>query len=679
MTPSTVQDDRVHLGVSWYPECWPAEEWPADVARMKEVNISLVRLFEFAWVRFEPGEGNFDFAWAREVLDLLHASGIKAMLGTPTAAPPAWLTSAYPEVLGTGAGGVRKTHGKRKHYNHHSQAYRRHSRRIVEAMVRELGGHPAVHSWQIDNEMSGFDYGGETREAFHAWLEKRYGDVGTLNRTWGLDFWSQAYDRFDQVPLCTAALGSIEMPERHHPSLLIAIARFQNEAWTDFIREQAEVIRAGSDRPITTNMTGAIGAMDWFAHFRVLDRSGASMYADLNYYHYNFLRFDRLRAEKPHPYWLLETAPNWSGGGPVWNIHHDERGVRAFSWLSVLLGGSMVLYWQWRSHWAGQEMQHGTCVTSTGDWSPGKETWARLGREFDELSGFLLAHPAQRAGMALVTSSESAWCFSIDPIDPQKNNYLERFRDDLHVPLVNRHWHRDVIDPAADFSPYRVLLLPRLPMLDDAAVGRLRAWVEAGGTAVIGPMTGYRTEEMTARTDRVFGALEALMGGRCSLRFSPHWVEETIDVRFEDGGSCHPSVWCEAFEPEDGTTVRARYEGGYGEGHTAVLDRRLGKGRVLTIGCPLDEERLMAVVEEAARDAGLAPLAAAGPENEGVLLCPRAAADGSIAAMGLVNLRKEARRVELPSAGKDLIGGEPTGTTVELEPLEVRLVRFDGC
>ena len=55
--------------------------------------------------------------------------------------------------------------------------------------------------------------------------------------------------------------------------------------------------------------------------------------------------------------------------------------------------------------------------------------------------------------MALVISSESFWSFAIDPIDPQKNNYLETFRDELHVPLVNAHYHRDIIDPDADYAP----------------------------------------------------------------------------------------------------------------------------------------------------------------------------------------------------------------------------------
>ena len=268
MPVSTTRDSAIHLGVSWYPECWPEAEWPKDIAKMQEAGMTLVRLFEFAWKRFEPKEGQYDFDWAISILDQLHAAGIQAMIGTPTAAPPAWLTTAYPETLGVNKDHKQKTHGKRKHYNHHSVVYREKSVGIVAKMVEAFGNHPAVHSWQIDNEMSGFDYGPETVEHFHRWMEARYGSIDNLNEQWGLQFWSQAYDSFDQIPLCTAEVGSSNVPERHHPSLIIAIARFQNEAWTSFIADQAEEIRKHCAQPVTTNMTGAIGAMDWFKHFR---------------------------------------------------------------------------------------------------------------------------------------------------------------------------------------------------------------------------------------------------------------------------------------------------------------------------------------------------------------------------------------------------------------------------
>ena len=64
-TPAWNNDEQLHLGVSWYPELWPEEEWTKDVVRMREVGFTMVRLFEFAWKRFEPAENEFDFDCAR--------------------------------------------------------------------------------------------------------------------------------------------------------------------------------------------------------------------------------------------------------------------------------------------------------------------------------------------------------------------------------------------------------------------------------------------------------------------------------------------------------------------------------------------------------------------------------------------------------------------------------------
>lgn len=669
-TPSSFSDSQLEYGVSWYPEMWPEAEWEADADRMAEVGFTLIRVFEFAWSRFEPAEGQYEFDWAVRILDLLHERGIKVMLGTPTAAPPAWLTSSYPEVLGMDRKGKRKTHGKRKHYNAHSVTYRKFSRAIVAKMVEELGAHPAVHSWQIDNEMSGFDYGPETVEHFHAWLEAEYGSIEGLNRTWGLNFWSQTYDRFDQVPLVIANVGSIEEPERHHPSLIMAIAKFQNQAWTSFMQEQLAEIRKGPDRPVTTNMTGFIGAMNWPEHFEGLDRSGASMYADLNYYHYTFCRMDLLRAQKKEPYWLLETAPNWSGGGPIWNIHHEDRGIRAFTWLTMLMGGSMVLYWQWRSHWAGQEMQHGTCVNQNGKWMPGKDTWHTLASEFREHGEFLLKYPATRGPVGVLTDCENAWYNSIDPIDP-KNRYADRIRDEIQVPLMNRHIHRDLVSPTAVFDDYKLLIVPWMARLPEETRGRLKEWVAAGGRLILGPHTGIRTEEVTLWLGSEYGGLEELMGATQAMRFTPHWVEDTQEVVFADGHRCHPRIWCEAFEPDEGTKVLARYQGGYGDGLPAVISHQLGEVHVVTLGTSLDEESLMSLVETLLDEVDVRPLAEGGDR---VLVVPRVDEDGGVAALGVVNTRKAAQTVCLNVSGRDVLTGKTVGTELTLAPLQVCLL-----
>lgn len=673
-------DRTVSLGASWYPEMWPETDWPADLARMREVGFNTTRLFEFAWHRFEPREGEFDFDWARRVLDLCHAHGVRAMLGTPTAAPPAWLTRAFPDTLATDSAGRRDTHGRRRHYNHHSAAYRRLCARIVERMARELGRHPAVCAWQVDNEMSGFDYGPETRAAFHAWLRARFGAIEALNAAWGLEFWSQAYDAFETIPFCPADVGGVEIRERHHPSLIMAVARFQNEAWTRFIRDQVDLIRIHSPHPVTTNMVPGL-AMDWARHNRLLDRVGFSMYRDVPHYHWNWPNFDRMRAAKPAPYWLLETAPNWSAGGRVWNIHEDAAGMRLMAWMSLLFGGAMVLYWQWREHWAGQEMLHGTLVTATGAWRPGaRAAHARIAGEFAAHGEWLLSHPPAPAAIGIVLDSAAACALSIDPTDDEMV-YERVWRDTFYLPLAEAHYWRDVIDPDADLDRYRLLVLPLMPIVSADLRARLRAWVERGGCLFIGPLTGHRTEDFTAWRDRALGGLEDLIGATAAGGFTVKGVESRVGVRFAEGGMpMRTRAWCEGFTPAadaaaSSVQVLAHYAGGYGDGLAAVVEHRLGRGRVIACGCLPDRERYLALIARLAAAADIKPVAAGSPR---VQVVPRLSPGGR-PSFGLMNFAREPQTIRVPGArGSDRLTGQHVTDELTLDPLGIMLIEARG-
>jgi len=51
----------LHLAVDYYPSQWPEWMWESDVARMRESNISVVRVNEFDWTVLEPSEGEYNF------------------------------------------------------------------------------------------------------------------------------------------------------------------------------------------------------------------------------------------------------------------------------------------------------------------------------------------------------------------------------------------------------------------------------------------------------------------------------------------------------------------------------------------------------------------------------------------------------------------------------------------
>ena len=100
------------LGAAWYPEQWPETQWESDLSLMEKAGVHMVRVGEFAWSRMEPSEGHYDLDWLDRAVAAAGKHGIYTVLGTPTAAPPAWLTQKYPQTLRVDAESHRAEHGK---------------------------------------------------------------------------------------------------------------------------------------------------------------------------------------------------------------------------------------------------------------------------------------------------------------------------------------------------------------------------------------------------------------------------------------------------------------------------------------------------------------------------------------------------------------------------------------
>ena len=164
---------------------------------MRECGVNAVRMGEFAWAFIEPSEGRYDFALFDPAIATMGRYGIKTILGTPTAAPPKWLTHKYPEVLHVFESGQRADDQSRRQYCYNSAVYRRFSRAIVEALAQHYRDNPNVVGWQIDNEVNNENrecFSDSCRLAFRKWLRDKYGTLDALNTRWGTRFWSQPGD-----------------------------------------------------------------------------------------------------------------------------------------------------------------------------------------------------------------------------------------------------------------------------------------------------------------------------------------------------------------------------------------------------------------------------------------------------------------------------------------------------
>jgi len=71
------------LGVCYYPEHWPEDQWAEDAARMVDTGLAWVRIGEFAWGRIEATPGILTWDWLDRAIEVLGAAGLQIIMGTP--------------------------------------------------------------------------------------------------------------------------------------------------------------------------------------------------------------------------------------------------------------------------------------------------------------------------------------------------------------------------------------------------------------------------------------------------------------------------------------------------------------------------------------------------------------------------------------------------------------------
>ena len=192
---------------------------------------------------------------------ILHKHNIAVILGTPSAAPPPWLTAKYPDIVEVNEKGERLHPGGRRFTCPTNQVYRRLSLIIASEMARTFTETPGVIGWQIDNE---FTLGSSQRcycnycqAGFQNWLRSRYGTLDKLNQTWGTVFWSQTYTDFSQIPVPLPSGGD------PNPGLALDYDRYQSYANVSFQQEQLDMLRKTCPRHfVTTNNVGLVDTIN---------------------------------------------------------------------------------------------------------------------------------------------------------------------------------------------------------------------------------------------------------------------------------------------------------------------------------------------------------------------------------------------------------------------------------
>jgi beta-galactosidase len=449
---------RLHLGAAYYPEHWLEDPWPEDIRLMREAGLTVARLAEFAWSTLEPEEGEFHFDWLDRAISALASADIVSVLGTPTAAPPAWLVQQYPDLPAVDESGRRVQFGNRCHYCVNSPEFHTATRRIVGAMAERFSSNPNVIGWQLDNEYNRVCYCERCQRLFQRYLAEKFGSLAALNHHWTTRYWSQTYSAWEQIPI---PIGP------HNPGLMLEFKHFVTDSYRKFQRLQIDVLRPHL-RPgvwVTHNFMGWFGGFDPYVLTEDLDLASWDWYVGTG--HHDYLTsgaiHDLTRGFKRQNFWLMETQPgnvNWSSINSTLN-----RGeARAMAWHAVAHGADAILYWQWRSALGGQEQYHGTLVDQSGQPRPFYEEVQQLGHDFTVASP-LLSGSTIVSDVAMLNSYESRWS-----IQWQRHHsdfdYVVHFNH-YYRPLAARNIAADVISANAPLESYKLVIAPAFLILWD--------------------------------------------------------------------------------------------------------------------------------------------------------------------------------------------------------------------
>jgi beta-galactosidase len=613
--------DMLTIGTYYYPEAWPEAEWPRDMANIRKLGMEYVHMGEFAWIFMEPEEGKFDFGWLEKNVELASKNGLKVVLCTPSATPPAWLVKKHPEVLMVDANGRTIQHGSREQADWSSPLYREYVGKIDTELAKKFGHDPRVWGWQIDNELSHYgkrySYGPAATAKFREWLKEKYGTVERLNQDWGGAFWSMNYQNFDQIEIPNPEV----LVADPSPHAVLDFDRWFAHETADYIAFQVRTLRQYTQNQwMTTNFMTLHEDVDPALSAKTLDVFSWTHYpvhgdnnegalgfrlgsGEVMSFMHDFMRpFTGISGP-------MELQPGQVNWGEV-NPWPQPGAIHMWLLRAFGAGARLVCTYRYRQPLFGSELYHkGLAETDGVTPSPGGREYAQAMADVVELRKHYDANAKEPADYA---SRKTAFQISYDNRwDISNHKQTTRWSTEAHWMRYYRALKSamvavDVLPPEKDFSQYPFVIAPAYQLVSEELVQRWKSYVENGGHLILTCRTGQKDMAGHLREAPWASAILPLIGAKIPIYdVLPAFVNghvTSFGTRYAWGS------WADTLEPDSGTEVWATYADQFYAGKAAAVNRKMGKGTVSYIGVDtLDGELERALIHKIYAEAGTKP------------------------------------------------------------------------
>ncbi|HET9571061.1 MAG TPA: beta-galactosidase [Bacteroidales bacterium] len=595
--------DLITTGIYYYPEHWPENQWERDIKHISEMGFEFVHLAEFAWYKMEPVEGKYDFDWLDKVVNLCTQYHLKVVLCTPSATTPTWMRLNYPETFIMDSHYIRAENGTRGLGSVENSKYRTFTIQILSEMAKRYGQNKSVAGWQIDNEPPAVhDFSPASQEAFRLWLKNKYKTIDKLNQAWGAAFWSQWFSDFGQVIIPNTSLVGWW---GNNPHALLDFKRYVADSQAKFLDLQAIALRKyiSAQQYITTNYTAVCTGSDAtrtkkldFATYTAYPNGGSDNIGESGFRLGNsklILFAAEYFKSVGGMSGVMEMQPgpvNWGGYNPLLL----PGTVRMWLYHSFAAGGKLACSYRFRQILYGAEQFHSGVIKTDGVTpSPGGEDYMQFIKEILELrklykSDAKMPEKLAVRSTAILWNLENYWS-----IERQKQtwqwdtwNYPVKFLEmskSLGAPT-------DVISENADFSKYKVLIVPSYEMVDSSLVTKWTAYVRNGGNLILTCRTAMKNRDGHFWEGECSAPISNLIGAH--IQATDMLSGNVKGIIAMQGSTYYWNNWGDLLNPDQGTEILASYDNQFYKGKAAVVRHKLGKGSVTYLGVDTDDSKL---------------------------------------------------------------------------------------
>lgn len=557
-------------GAAYYDEYMPYDRLDKDVEMMKKAGINTVRIAESTWSTCEPQPGVFDFSHVERVMDAMEEAGINVIIGTPTYAVPTWMVKAHPDVLAETVRG-RGIYGARQIMDITHPVYLFYAERVIRELMKLTAHRKCVIGFQLDNETKYYGTAGKNvQEQFVKYIrEKFHDDLDALNYEFGLDYWSNRINAWEDFPDVRGTING---------SLGAEFEKFQRTLVDKFLGWQADIVNEyrREDQFVTHNLDFewrgySYGIQPYVNHLHAsqcLTIAGTDIYHptqdDLTGVEIAF-GGDLIRSLKQDNYLVIETEAQ---GFPGWTPYKGQLRLQAYSHLAS--GANSVMYWHWHSiHNACETYWKGILSHDFQENATYREACI-IGNEFARL-GKHLVNLKKKNEVAVLVSNEALTALNWFRIQEQapgadaKSIYYNDVMRWMYDTLYHMNIECDFIWPESEnLDQYKAIIVPALYAAPDELLIRLNQYVENGGTLIASFKTAFANENVKVSHEVQPHILSNCFGVHYDQFTFPKNVGLTGEVilkKTDQKGNAHPAanVFMELLVSE-GAEVLASYE-----------------------------------------------------------------------------------------------------------------------